>query len=68
MSISGILLFTCPLFITLTFYDLMVRRFIEHHAVYPPYGIGPIVVLGICIAAGVWMGRREWSERAVAEK
>src|SRR5882672_3853755 len=37
--ISGILLFSCPLFVALTFYDYLVRTFIEHNG----YSLGYVV-------------------------
>lgn len=61
--ISGILLFACPLFVALTFYDYVVRTFIEHSAYTLAYVVGSAVLFVLMIIVGIWSSLSQWNKR-----
>ena len=62
--ISGLLLFTFPLFAGLTAYDYVVRRYIEH-SVYELNNLAAsVAVLAVLGVVGVWNSISQWQKSA----
>lgn len=58
--VSGVLMFACPLFVALTFYDFIDRTFIEPRPfVTAGYVVGSVVVFGLMMAVGVWSSDKQ---------
>jgi len=55
VAISGLLLFACPLFVGLTAYDYIVRRFLEHSTYGLNYVAGSLVSFVLLGIGGVWI-------------
>jgi hypothetical protein len=62
--ISGLLLFAFPLFVGVTAYDYVVRRYIEH-SVYTLDNLAvSVVLLAVLGVVGVWISVSQWRKSA----
>jgi hypothetical protein len=64
VAISGLLLFACPLFVGLTAYDYIVRRFLEHSTYGLNYVAGSLVSFVLLGIGGVWISIGNWQKSA----